>query len=222
MKAYLISGLGADERVFQFLKLPEGVEPVCLKWIKPEPHESLESYAARLAEKIDDKEPYVLIGLSLGGMLAIEISKKKKPEATILISSAATCTEIPKFYRMAGSVGLHKIIPTGIFKTGSFLKRYFISESPECKRVVRELIKDVDPEFVRWGMDAIIHWNNTQVPERVYRIHGNKDEILPLHFKPTYEIPEGRHMMVLDKAGEISTCLAKICAETLSLDNTSQ
>lgn len=222
MKAYFISGLGADERVFQRLNLPEGLEPVYLKWIKPSPKESLASYAVRLSEKINDKEPFVLIGLSMGGMLAVEISKMKNPLATILISSVATSTEIPKFYRFAGSVGLHKLLPAGLIKSGSFLKRYFTSESPECKKVVRELIRDADPDFVRWGVDAIVHWNNTQVPERVYRIHGTNDEILPMYSQPTYVISKGKHMMVLDRAPEISPCIAKICAETLSPSRTSQ
>ncbi|HCF62788.1 MAG TPA: hypothetical protein DEU93_00310, partial [Chitinophagaceae bacterium] len=72
MKAYCISGLGADERIFCNLHFPEALEPVYLKWIKPEPNETLEQYAMRLSEKIEGDEPFVLIGLSLGGMLALE------------------------------------------------------------------------------------------------------------------------------------------------------
>jgi hypothetical protein len=33
-KVYFISGLGADERIFQYLNL-EGIEPVFIQWLEP-------------------------------------------------------------------------------------------------------------------------------------------------------------------------------------------
>lgn len=212
MKAYCISGLGADERIFCNLHFPDVLEPVYLKWIKPEPNEALEHYALRLSEKIEDKEPYVLIGLSLGGMLAVEISKKKHPLATILISSVATSSELPGWYRWAGQVGLHKLLPAGLYKTASFLKRYFTTESSESKKLVQQLIRESDPEFIRWGVNAIVGWKNEEVPDAVYRIHGTKDEILPLKVQEGIQaIPGGKHLMILDRAGEINPMLEYIC-----------
>jgi hypothetical protein len=76
MKAYFISGMAADARVFRHIRLPEGYEPVYLDWIDPVPHESLRSYALRLAERIDKNHPFILLGLSFGGMLGTEIAKK--------------------------------------------------------------------------------------------------------------------------------------------------
>ncbi len=43
-----ISGLGADERVFQYLDVPVP-DKNFVKWIDPRKNESLENYAARLA-----------------------------------------------------------------------------------------------------------------------------------------------------------------------------
>lgn len=73
-KIYILSGLGADERVFKKLDLVP-LEPVYLKWIPPHKNESVESYASRLLSQITEKNP-VLIGLSFGGMMAIEIAKQ--------------------------------------------------------------------------------------------------------------------------------------------------
>lgn len=213
MKAYCISGLGADERIFCNLHFPEALEPVYLKWIKPKPNETLEQYAMRLSEKIEGDEPFVLIGLSLGGMLAVEISKKKHPLATILISSAATSKELPGLYRWAGQVGLHKLLPAGLYKTASFMKRYFTTESTDSKKLVQQLIREADPAFIRWGVNAIVQWKNDEVPERVYRIHGTRDEILPLKNKDGIQaIPGGKHLMILDRAGEINPMIEAICA----------
>jgi surfactin synthase thioesterase subunit len=78
-RIYLISGLGADRRVFKKLVFPTDFELIYLDWITPEPAESLEAYAARLALNIDTSAPFYLIGLSFGGMLATEIAKKLNP-----------------------------------------------------------------------------------------------------------------------------------------------
>lgn len=88
MKIYAISGLGADERAFQFLEFP--YEVVHVKWITPEGDESMSSYAKRLCAQVDTSEPFALVGLSFGGMLATEMCKFIKPVHTILLSSAET------------------------------------------------------------------------------------------------------------------------------------
>ena len=60
MKVYFISGLAADSRVFKHIRLPEKYQPVYLDWIKANKNESLESYALRLAKKIDMNEKFIL------------------------------------------------------------------------------------------------------------------------------------------------------------------
>ena len=74
MKAYFISGIGADYRLFTHIRLPEGFETCYVHWIPPEKDETLPVYARRLAEQIDTSEPFVLIGFSLGGIMAVEIA----------------------------------------------------------------------------------------------------------------------------------------------------
>lgn len=87
-KIYLISGLGADERMFQRLNF-YNFEPVYLQWISPKKNESISDYAARLKSQITEEKP-IIIGLSLGGMMAVEISKQIKTEKVVLISSIKT------------------------------------------------------------------------------------------------------------------------------------
>ena len=76
MKAYFIPGLAADKRVFRHIQLPGNFTPVFLEWIAPIKDETLPQYAYRLAEQIEINEPFIIIGLSFGGMLAVEIAKK--------------------------------------------------------------------------------------------------------------------------------------------------
>ncbi|RYY87626.1 MAG: alpha/beta hydrolase, partial [Chitinophagaceae bacterium] len=116
MTLYFLSGLGADRRVFGRLQLPERYRIVHLDWIEPEPRESLEHYALRLSAGINTNGPFALIGLSFGGMLAVEIARVLQPSRTILLSSAATYKELPSLYRTTAVRRLARIAPLWIFK----------------------------------------------------------------------------------------------------------
>lgn len=113
MKIYGISGLGADERVFKFLNLK--FEFVPISWIEPLKNETIENYSKRLSKIIDSKKDFCLIGVSFGGLIAVEISKILNPKLTILISSAHTKDELRPIYRWFGKTKLIKIIPTFLF-----------------------------------------------------------------------------------------------------------
>src|SRR5215831_6606770 len=117
MEAYFISGLGADARVFEHIRLPEGYHPIHIGWIEPEENETLPHYAMRLAASIDTAEPFVLIGLSFGGMLVTEIAKVLKPASTILIASIPLSKHLPPYFHAAGKIGLHKLVPVSLMKS---------------------------------------------------------------------------------------------------------
>lgn len=211
MKIYFISGLAADSRVFEHIRLPVNYQPVYLDWIRAKKDESLQSYALRLSEKIDLNEKFILVGLSMGGMVAAEIAKRYKPVATILISSVATYKQFPKRFRLAYYLKLHKLIPAKFFKSTSLIKRIFTVESKKDKIILTQVIKDSDPEFIRWALGAILEWKNEEIPEKLWHIHGSKDEIFPVrHIKPTHIIPKGRHMMVMSRAIEVNRILKEI------------
>ncbi len=111
---YCFSGLGADEKVFGRLEL-QGYTLNFIQWEIPKAGEAIAEYAARLSSKIPESNP-VLLRLSFGGMVAIEVSKLIPTEKVILISTAKTKNEIPWLYRVAGKIRLHRIIPTVFLK----------------------------------------------------------------------------------------------------------
>ena len=121
-KVYFISGLGADERVFQYLNL-EGIEPVFIQWLEPLSNEKIENYAARMSAFITTPRP-LIVGLSFGGMITIEIAKSIDYQQIILISSAKNRYDLPLLYRLSGRFNLHKILPIHFVKNIKIL-RYF-------------------------------------------------------------------------------------------------
>jgi pimeloyl-ACP methyl ester carboxylesterase len=213
MKVYFISGLAADSRVFKYIQLPANCEAVFLEWIPPVKNESLQNYSLRLAEKIDVNEPFSIVGLSMGGMMASEIASRMNPVITILISSVPSSKHLPFYFKAANALKLHKAVPISLVKSAAVVKRFFTAETDDDKEMVKQIIKDSDNYFIRWAMGAILNWKSEGIPDSYIHIHGTKDAVLPMRFtKPTHVIKKAGHLMIMTNADEIN----KILAETLS------
>lgn len=210
MKCYCISGLGADETVFKFLIFPKNVSPVFLNWLPVHNGESLEVYAKRMNEGIDSNEPFLLLGLSMGGMIAVEIAKINPPTKLILISSITTVSELPKLYKLAGKYGLNSFLSPKILKNISVLKKWFAFYKPVHRDLLIAAIRNADDGFIRWSIQAITQWKNLERPTSYIHLHGTKDNVLPASLtQPTHLINNGRHFMIVENAEEISHILAE-------------
>jgi pimeloyl-ACP methyl ester carboxylesterase len=211
VKAYFISGIAADGRLFRRIDLPTGFEPVYLDWIKPLLNESLQNYAYRLSEKINAMEPFVVIGTSLGGIIAIEIALKYKPVAIIIIGSIPLSSQLPGYFRMAGKLKIHKLIPGSFYKISASAKHYFSKEDAEDRKMIIRMIHETDSGFIRWGINAVLTWNNNQLPESLYHIHGTRDEMFPYSLvSPTHTISKGDHVIVINRADEVNRIIGEI------------
>jgi pimeloyl-ACP methyl ester carboxylesterase len=211
MKTYLISGIGADYRLFTHITLPEGYETAYIHWIPPQKEESLPSYAHRLASQIDHSEPFVLIGFSLGGIMAIEIAKAFPPICTIIISSVPISASLPPYYTLAQRLQLTKIASPTLMKLLASVKHLLTMRSRDNWKIMREVIWSGDDQFIAWAMDAVLKWENDIIPQPFYHIHGSRDEIFPIsRIKPTYIIPKGGHTLIMNHPEAINALLQKI------------
>ena len=216
VKVYFISGLAADGRVFKNLRLPPGFEPVYLDWIQPLRDESLRAYALRLAEKIDRTEKFVLVGLSMGGMIAVEIANHIAVELTIIIASIPLSKQLPYYFRVGASLYLHHIIPIALIKNAAIAKRLFTTETKEDKELLKAIIRESDPRFIKWALTAILKWSNEKAPQNLIHIHGTRDELLRIRFtKPTHTIPKAGHLMVMNRSYEINKILDTLLSSLL-------
>ncbi|MDQ0638796.1 pimeloyl-ACP methyl ester carboxylesterase [Pedobacter sp. W3I1] len=213
MNTYFISGLGADKRIFSKLKLNEKINIIHINWITPNKNESLASYAERLSSAIDITLPFALVGVSFGGMIAVEIAKILRPATTIIISSTMMSTHLPALYRFAGKLGLLKFIPARLLKSSNKLTQnyYFGTRSSNEKTLLGQIIKDTDPYFLKWAIGSILSWRNKIKPKDIYHIHGTNDKILYAKTaQPDFIIENGTHFMVYQNAKEISGIIDRI------------
>jgi pimeloyl-ACP methyl ester carboxylesterase len=206
-KVYFISGLGADSRAFGFLDL-SFCNPRFIEWMPPAPGETLASYAERLFEAINDEEA-TIVGVSFGGMLATEMAKKHPKTKAILIASSKTRDEIPAYLRFWRHFPIYKLHSQKMKAAGGpFALRLLGSKGAEQQKVQRQILKDSDPVFMRWAIDAILKWDNAVVPKNVVHIHGAADKLLPLKYvRADHVIENGRHVMIMDLADELSRLL---------------
>ncbi|MDQ3047106.1 MAG: alpha/beta hydrolase [Bacteroidota bacterium] len=210
---YIFSGLGADERVFQKLDL-SGLQPTFIQWIEPCASEPIEHYASRLLMQITEDKP-ILIGLSFGGIMAVEIAKQISTKKVILISSAKTKSEIPFYFRIAGIFRIHKLMPTSFLRNSNAITNWiFGAQSDFDKLLLKQILVDTSPVFLKWAIDKIARWSNEISPKNVFHIHGSKDRVLPFRFvNCDLKINEGGHLMILNKAEELSVILRLILNE---------
>ncbi|MCZ4245755.1 alpha/beta fold hydrolase [Pedobacter punctiformis] len=210
MKVYLISGLGADKRIFSKIKLDNQFEIIHLDWIEYSESDDMISYAKKLSKGIDHTKPFCIVGVSFGGMIATEIAKILNPKITIVISSIINSKQLPRLYKFSGNLGLLNIIPAAVLKSSNKLTQnyYFGTKLPEEKDLLNKIVEDTDPNFLKWAIGVILAWNNQVRPKNLYHIHGTNDKIFPIKkVEPDFVIKNGGHFMVYQNAEEISTLI---------------
>lgn len=213
---YCISGLGADERIFSRLEVP-GANFKYVQWVQPSADEHLSTYAKRLSEQICTDQP-ILIGVSFGGMMAIELAKLRPVKKVVLISSIKSISELPAWMKICGRYKIDSILPSRPLHTIRPLKalrpiqNYFLgTESDEEKQIANHFRDTVDPVYLKWSIRQIISWKNEWLPEEIFHLHGENDHIFPLKkVKPTHVVPRAGHFMVMNKSAQINEILSEI------------
>ncbi len=207
---YIFSGLGVDRRVFDRIDFKD-LDVKFIDWINPIKNETLQNYAKRISRKITSENP-ILIGLSFGGMIAVEISKILNTKKIILIASAKNKYELPFIYRLFGKLNLIKLIPKKIFKQQNLVTNWIFGiETDSEKQLLKEILQDTDLDFFSWAINEIANWKNDTYPENCIHVHGNKDHIIPINnIKVDFVIENGGHFMTVNKSKEIEKIILKL------------
>lgn len=220
---YCISGLGADERIFSKLDVP-GVTFTCIRWLQPVKKEPIGAYAARMLNQIRNDHPDmkgdhpdrkgdhpVILGVSFGGMMAIEMAKISPVTKLILVSSVKSRQEMPLWMRLAGKLGLDRLLPANPPRLAKMENNFLGAQTAEEMALCDDFRNNVDPVYLQWAIRQVLNWQNEWQPAELYHIHGSMDKSFPIgRIRPTHLIEGGGHFMIMNRAEEINGILKAI------------
>lgn len=209
---YFISGLGADASVFSRLELDPAIEVVHLPWFKPEANETIQQYAGRMAAKINEPETAALVGLSFGGVVAVEISKLIGLRQLILLNSIAHRGQMPLQLKAVAATQAHRLTPTSLLLANHQLAYHFFgARTQDQKALLSRLLETADHDVVTWSIDQLVNWKNEKAPDRFVHIHGSADVVFPLkNVKADFVVEDGPHFMVFTHPREVNTLLNQV------------
>lgn len=209
MKIYLIPGLGYDCRIFERLTF-ETYEVVCLNWIEPLWQEGIGDYALRLFQGEPVDEDDVLIGHSLGGVIAQEFAAKRKVQQVVLISSVQSRDEIPLKFKIVKPLGLYRLFTKELcVRTVKYWGAKHGMVSIAQQDLFKRMVGKQSNAYLQWALKALSAWQSPELLSgtKLFQIHGTDDQTFPIELieKVDVVIEGGSHFMVYvepEKVGE--------------------
>ncbi len=209
MKIYLIPGLGYDCRLFENLDFKNN-QVKCLNWIEPNSGESINDYAARMCHSIlDDKDDVIIIGHSLGGIVAQEVASLTRVKKVILISSIKSRSELPLHFKAIAPLKIYKFFTKELcINTVRFWGKYHGFENDQLQDLFKSMVGRHSNDYLKWALKSLSRWhppkdlNHTSI----FHIHGTKDRTLPFGLirNPDIVIEKGSHILALKRFDEIN------------------
>ncbi len=202
---YCIPGIGVDGRLFSRLDFGE-YHVKHIRWILPLKKETLEEYALRLSEQIDLSRPYVLVGVSFGGMICSAMATLLHPDRVFVISSSKCRAELPLRVRLLKVLPFYLLFSDKAYvRAATFSRRIFGFNGKEDGKLFEDMLNTAPKGYFKRAADCVVRWNAKTFGKGIVHIHGSNDLILPIsRVKPDYIIEGGSHNMLMKHADEIS------------------
>lgn len=181
---YLFPGMGATSKMYQGA-WSEIRPSAFVEWPSYQGEKSLKALAVRLVAQYGIQDNDILIGSSMGGMVALEISKIVHVSKVLLVGSAINPSEVSPYLRFISpfiDIAPIKIIQKLASRFDNIVLRMFASS---------------EAVFVREMCKAIGAWSGYKGDlTNVIRIHGERDKIIRCP-RDCYRIKNGGHLIAL-------------------------
>lgn len=179
--------MGADNRMYPgpWRSLPGAT---FLDWPAYKGEDSIQAMAWRVAEEGRIPDGAVLIGASLGGMVACEIARIRRIHQLFLVGSAKNCLEVSGVLNR-----LHPLIEYTPLE-------FFQSCAARLPSEVTQMFGGSDAAFIRAMCHAVFKWPglDESLP-KPFRIHGRFDRVIPLP-RDVGLVVEGGHLISMTHA----------------------
>jgi pimeloyl-ACP methyl ester carboxylesterase len=193
---HALPGMGANQRMYPYPWTAVD-DFVAHDWVPYSGERTLAEVALSMCEAVHIQDGDSLIGSSLGGMVACEITKIRRIPKLYLIGSAVQREEISSL--LAVLYPLAKIAPLDWM-------RFSASKVPG---ELAQMFAEADASFIKAMCAAIFTWDGLgKSPSSVFRIHGKRDLVIPPPSVADLFI-DGGHLISISHARE---CVAFIKA----------
>ena len=206
---YLLPGQGADCRLFKNIDFP--YDTIHLEFPIPEKKTTLREYAYSFIPRIDTSRRFILIGVSLGGMISSELADTLDPEKVIVISGAKCRHELPGKYRFQKYIPLNQLLPGKTTRWGAKILAPIVEPERKGDTIFRSMLMAKNPDYLKRTVNMVIDWEKAAYDSSIVHIHGDKDHTLPIkNISYDYLVPGGTHMMVYIRGDEVSDVIKQI------------
>ena len=194
---HALPGMGADNRMY-----PQPWRAVpdfeAHNWVRYSGEQSLSDMARSMCDACRIKDGDVLVGASLGGMVACEITKILKIPRLYLIGSAVQKEEISSL--LAALHPLARVAPIDWIRISA----------GKIPMELAQMFTGVEASFVRAMCAAIFKWEGLgTTTTQVLRLHGRYDLVIP---------PPKSADLLIDGGHLISVTHAEECVEFIRSD----
>lgn len=189
---HALPGMGADARMYP---APWTDVPgfVAIPWIRHSGERTLREVAVSMCVAHGIRDGDDLIGSSLGGMVACEISKIRRVRRLFLIGSAIRKEEINPI--LSALRPMMCVAPLGWLRASAGMVPLELCQ----------MFGDTESSFLRSMCEAAFQWEGLGCTETaVYRIHGEFDRVIP---------PPPGVDLLLDGGHLVAMTHARECAE---------
>jgi pimeloyl-ACP methyl ester carboxylesterase len=190
VKTFVLPGMGADHRMYGAPAWRALEDARFLDWPKYAGESSIAEIAGRVILDAGIEDDAIVMGSSLGGVVACEISRRRRLRSLVLIGSAAHREEL--------SWLLEALSPLVSLAPISFIQALAGKMSGE----LGEMFASGQADFIRAACLAIFEWTGLDRSRIVpVRLHGRKDWVIPLPPDSDF-IVEGGHLIAMTHSDE--------------------
>jgi pimeloyl-ACP methyl ester carboxylesterase len=193
---HALPGMGADHRMFPepWSRLP-GFK--AHDWAMSPEIRSVRELAEVMIETCAIADGDVLVGVSLGGIVAGEITKLRKISQLFLVSSAVAPGEVNPW--LAKLPGLVEQRPMEWLRQAAGM----------IPGELAAMFAQAEPAFIRNMCRAIFEWDGLgEMGTPVFRIHGRTDLLIPAPPEPDLLLGGG-HLIAMTHAAECAAFVAR-------------
>lgn len=198
-KWFLLPGMGATSAMYNALRHNLDVEIGFPDWPTYDGEKTYADVARRVVDENKIGNGDMIGGSSLGGMIALEISRIIEPKAVILLGSAVHSDEVQGLLALLSP--LAAITPIAVVQL----------LAGKQKNLVSRMFSEADTEFIRAMCAYLRHWQGYAGPtSAIFRLHGGKDQIIPCPSSGTTVVGDAGHLVAMTHAKETAAFLHRI------------